>query len=250
MRLFAVAMAVFALGAAPVATPSPAPAPLKEIASVRAQAFCALSKKNAVEALTALSATEVTLDGAFNRLKKADTYNSAAMDLMVMNLQNHVHAALDNINRADDELKTLRALANSRSDKQSKDAALAVISTLERDRQVEIELMNRVNDFAESYLFYELAAGSEAEQQIRNATGATFGEARNASPAPGGGALTVAALSAQPLNERQREDMLQSLFGGMTNQTLDLTKASMGDLHNATLDAYGATQALIEVCNK
>lgn len=249
MRLLAVSLAVFALGAAPLPAASPSPAPLKEIASVRARAFCALSKKNAVDALTALAASEATLDSAFNRMKKANTSSSASMDLMVMNLQNHVHAALDNINKAEDLLKKLRESADMRDDKKSKDAALAVIATLERDRKLETELMNRVNDFAESYLMYALAAGNEDEQLMRSATGTTFGSGLH-SPPPGANSLTVSALSTQLLDENRRETMLQSLFTGMTSQTLDLGKASMGDLHDATLDAYGATEALIAVCNK
>jgi len=249
MRLLAVSVAVFALGAVPLPAPSPSPAPLKEIASVRAQAFCGLSKKNAVEALTALAASEVSLDTAFNRLRKADTASSPAMDLMVMNLQNHVHTALDNINKADGLLKKLRDSANTRDDKPPKDAALAVIATLERDRKVQTEMMNRVNDFAESYLMYSLAAGGEDEQLMRSATGANFASGLH-SPAPSTNGLTVAALSTQVLDEAKREALLQNLFSGMTSQTLDLSKASMGDLHNATMDAFGATEALIAVCNK
>ena len=96
---------------------------------------------------------------------------------------------------------------------------------------------------------YALAAGDEDEQLMRSATGANFSSGLH-SPSPSANALTVSALSTQALDETKREALLQNLFSGMTGQTLDLTKASMGDLHNATLDAYGATEALIAVCTK
>lgn len=260
MKRAAAALAVLAstAAAAPLATPAPSPGPLKEIAAVRARAFCGLSKDASVKTLTALLDTEQTLGDGVVRMAKADTANGAAMRLMINNVQTRVRATVKNIETIDAQLKKLEALARSAKDNDARDAALTVITTLRHDRDVENELMNRMNDYAETYLMDDMLAGTETENQMKNMLAdvrqneqsSTLPRVVPTGPAgrlPGTPAI---ATTREPQNEYERQKALEAAIGSLTTQAVDVSKASIADLRKATVQASVATDGLLAVCNK
>lgn len=250
MKLAVAAAATFAcsIAAAPLATPQPSPGPaLKEIAAVRARAFCSLSKDDSVKSLLALLDTEKTLGEGVTRMAKADAGNTGAMHLMINNVQDRVHAALKNIATVDGKLKKLEALAKNANDPAERDAALAVIATLRHDRDIENELMNRMNDYAETYLMNDMIAGDETERQMRDMLQTVRNE-QNTNPT----AIFATArnpVTGELLTEYDRERILEDAITTMTTQTVDVSKASLSDLRKATVRAAIATDGLLAACN-
>lgn len=257
MKRAAAAAAVLActLAAAPLATPEPSPGPLREIAAVRARAFCGLSKDDSVKSLMALLDTEKALGDGVMRMAKANTANTGSMHLMVNSVQDRVHRALQNITSVDEKLKKLEGLAKTAQDTATRDAALAVIATLRHDRDVENELMNRMNDYAETYLMNDMIAGDETESQMRDMLDES--RERGALPTPSANSMELPTgilrmrnpVTGELLTQYEREQILEQTLENMTSHTVDVSKASLVDLRKATIQAAVATDGLLAVCN-